>query len=66
MEISDIERLPEDEFEKLVRRTIEEGTFGEGRGFVLMPTACPLGRELSEKTLNNYRKMVEIIEEIGK
>lgn len=66
VEISDIERMQENEFEKLVRRTIEEGIFGEGRGFVLMPTACPLGRELSENALNNYRKMVEIIEEIGR
>lgn len=64
LEIRDIELLPPDEFEKLVEKTIEEGTFGEGRGFVLMPTACPLGRELPERTLQNYRRIIEIIERL--
>ena len=62
LEIRDIERLSPEEFEKIVERTIQEGTSGEGKGFVLMPTACPLGRELSENTFRNYQKMVEVIE----
>lgn len=62
IEISDIETKPAEEFERIVIRTIKEGTYGEGRGFVLMPTACPLGRVLSENTLRNYQKMVELAE----
>ena len=62
IEISDIETMPAEEFERIVIRTIKEGTCGEGRGFVLMPTACPLGRVLSENTLRNYQKMVELAE----
>lgn len=62
IEITDIENLPPREFEKKVRAAIEQGTTGEGRGFVLMPSACPIGRELSDLTLANYRKMVEIAE----
>jgi len=38
------------------------GTSGQGRGFVLMPSACPYGRILSSLTLRNYEKMVEIVE----
>lgn len=62
LEISDIEQLSPREFEKVVEKTIADGTFGEGRGFVLMPTSCPLGRELADNTLNNYKKIVEVIE----
>lgn len=63
LEMSDIENLPTDQFEKKVERALEEGTAGEGRGFVLMPSACPYGRELSPLTLRNYEKMIEAIEQ---
>lgn len=66
LEIRDIELLPPEEFEKIVIRTIREGTFGEGRGFVLMPSASPLGRELAKNTLNNYRKIVEVMDGFAK
>ena len=62
LEISDIENLPVVEFEKKVYQALEQGTSGEGRGFVLMPSACPYGRELSIQSLRNYEKMIEIIE----
>ena len=62
LEVSDIENLPTDLFEEKVERAIEEGTQGDGRGFVLMPSACPYGRELSSLALANYTKMVEVIE----
>lgn len=62
LEVSDIEGLPTAEFEKRIDRALREGTAGEGRGFVLMPSACPCGREVSALTLANYEKMVELVE----
>lgn len=63
LEASDIENLPTPEFEVKIRRAIAEGTAGQGRGFVLMPSSCPYGRVLSPLALANYRKMVEVAEE---
>ena len=60
LEASDIENLPTPEFEVKIRRALAEGTAGPGRGFVLMPSACPYGRVLSPLALANYRKMVEV------
>ncbi len=60
LEASDIENLPTDQFAEKVKRAIDEGTSGNGRGFVLMPSACPYGRILSDLALRNYEKLVEI------
>jgi hypothetical protein len=65
LEASDLENLPTPEFEGRIRRAIAEGTTGQGRGFVLMPSACPYGRVLSPLALANYRKMVEVVEEMS-
>jgi len=62
LEASDLENLETNEFAKKIDRAIREGTSGRGRGFVLMPSACPYGRVLSKKALANYEKMVEMIE----
>jgi hypothetical protein len=59
LEASDLENLPLEEFEGMIRRAIEEGV--GGRGFVLMPSACPYGRVLSERTRRNYERMVEVV-----
>ena len=64
IEICDIENLPTDQFAQVVHKALEEGTAGNGRGFVLMPSACPIGRQLSSLSLRNYEKMIEIIEEL--
>lgn len=64
IEASDIENLPTGEFEKKVATALEEGTRGPGRGFVLMPSACPYGRGISQLTLANYEKMIEMIERL--
>jgi hypothetical protein len=61
LEITDIENLPTWQFEQKVRDALREGTQGSGRGFVLMPSACPYGRVLPELTLRNYEKMVECV-----
>jgi uroporphyrinogen-III decarboxylase len=62
LEISDIENLPTDQLAEKVNTAISEGTTGKGRGFVLMPSACPCGRVLSPLTMKNYEKIIELIE----
>ena len=60
LEIRDVENLPPAEFEKVVARSLADGTAGEGRGFVLMPTACPCGRTITPRTMANYETMVRL------
>jgi len=62
LEIADLEMLPTPRFAELVKRALAEGTAGEGRGFVLQPSASPYGRELSPVTLRNYETMVQLAE----
>jgi hypothetical protein len=62
LEIADIENLPTPQFAEKVKRALAEGTCGEGRGFVLMPSASPYGRVLAAQTLKNYEKIIEIVE----
>ncbi|MCL2546071.1 MAG: hypothetical protein FWE06_02595 [Oscillospiraceae bacterium] len=57
LEASDIETLPPAQFERNILTALEEG----GKNFVLMPSACPYGRVLSERALENYRLMVKIV-----
>ncbi len=61
IEISDIETLPPPRFREVARRAVEDGTHGEGRGFVLMPTACPYGRVIPADTLTNYETLIEVV-----
>jgi len=63
LEIADIELLPTSRFSELVKRALHEGTAGEGRGFVLLPSAGPYGRTLSPVTLHNYECMVRLARE---
>jgi uroporphyrinogen-III decarboxylase len=63
LEIADIENTEPNKFEKLVRRALAEGMHGAGRGFVLMPSACPYGRTLGERTIQNYKTMVRCVED---
>lgn len=60
IEVSDIETLPTERFADRVRTALKEGTEGKGRGFVLMPSACPYGRKLSTLALKNYEAMVDL------
>jgi len=60
LEMRDIETMPTAEFEKVVAKALQDGTAGSGRGFVLMPSACPYGREVGESVLANYRAMVRL------
>lgn len=60
IEVADIENIPTEEFEKKVITALREGTEGNGRGFILMPTACPYGRTITPLTLANYTRMLDI------
>lgn len=64
LEASDIENLPADAFREKVETALREGTAGEGRGFVLLPSASPYGRILSERALRNYEVIVECVERL--
>ena len=63
IEIADIENLPAERFQEKVKRALDEGTTGAGRGFVLMPSAAPYGRTISATTMRNYETMVRLIEQ---
>lgn len=60
LEVADIENLEPAEFEKVVRKSLEDGTSGEGRGFVLMPSAAPYGRTITPTTMANYETMARL------
>ena len=62
LEASDIENLPTDLFRRKVMAALQEGTSGKGRGFVLMPSACPYGRVLSPLSLANYGSIIDTVE----
>lgn len=61
IEITDIENMPTREFEKKIATALREGP-GK-RGFVLMPSACPYGREITPLCLRNYERMIEMAQE---
>ncbi len=65
IEVSDIENLAPADFEKVVAKSLRDGTAGQGRGFVLMPSACPIGREITPKTMANYETMVRLATNFG-
>ena len=59
-----IENMAPEKFRSKVRQAIDEGTAGEGRGFVLMPSSSPYGRTLPALAMKNYEIMIEEIEKI--
>ncbi|MDD3926101.1 MAG: uroporphyrinogen decarboxylase family protein [bacterium] len=63
LEIGDVVNMETSAFEKVVTRSLQEGTAGNGRGFVLMPSAAPYGREISRRTMANYEAMVGLCSE---
>ena len=62
IELSDTETMEPPAFRRVVEQTLAEGTQGQGRGFVLMPSASPNGREITARTLRNYETMIELAE----
>ncbi len=63
LEVSDIENLAPAQFDQLVQQTLEQGTAGTGRGFVLMPSSSPFSRKISQQTFRNYETMVRRAQE---
>lgn len=64
LEASDIENLPTAKFAEKVKRALAEGMSGSGRGFVLMPSACPYGRKLSALAMKNYEAIIAAVESL--
>jgi len=60
IEIADIENMEPTEFEKVVEKTLKDGTIGEGRGFVLMPSSAPNGRKITPVMMANYQTMIRL------
>ncbi len=62
IELSDIESMEPEAFERLAAQTLADGTRGPGRGFVLMPSSAPNGRQITSRILKNYETMVRLVE----
>ncbi|MHC4438525.1 MAG: uroporphyrinogen decarboxylase family protein [Planctomycetota bacterium] len=60
IEFAAIENTEPAEFEKLVAKTLKDGTAGEGRGFILMPSSAPIGRKITTRVLTNYETMIRL------
>ncbi len=61
LESTDLENLATDQFAQKIETALEQGTAGQGRGFILMPSSCPYGRKLPPLALANYKKIVEMV-----
>lgn len=59
VEIADIENMEPKEFEKKTAKSINAGM--KVKEFVLMPSSSPYGREISERTMINYKTMVRLV-----
>jgi len=65
IEIADLENTEPDRFEKIVEKTLRDGTGGQGKGFVLMPSSSPYGRTITPTTMANYETMVRLTTSSG-
>jgi len=65
LEAADIVNMEPAEFEKVVEKSLKDGTSGEGRGFVLMPSSSPCGRKITARTMANYETMVRLATNFG-
>jgi len=60
LEIADIENSEPGDFEKVVEKALIDGTSGQGKGFVLMPSSAPTGRKITLRMMTNYETMVRL------
>jgi len=60
LEIADIENSEPGDFEKVVEKSLRDGTHGQGKGFVLMPSSAPTGRTITPRMMANYETMVRL------
>ena len=63
IEFADIEHTEPAEFEKIVAKSLRDGTDGVGKGFVLMPSSAPISRTVSPRVMTNYETMVRLATE---
>ncbi len=59
VEIADIENMEPKEFEAKTAKSIESGM--KAKGFVLMPSSSPYGREITDRVMTNYKTMIRLI-----
>jgi len=64
IEFAAIENTKPDEFEKLVEKTLKDGTDGEGKGFVLIPSSAPIGRKITPRLIANYQTMIRLATDV--
>lgn len=60
IEYADIENTEPAKFERIVEKSLRDGTGGEGKGFVLMPSSAPISRKVTPRVLANYKTMVRL------
>ncbi len=60
LEMADIENTKPGDFEKVVEKALIDGTRGQGKGFVLMPSSAPTGRKITHRMMTNYETMVRL------
>jgi len=60
IEFAAIESTEPAEFEKLVEKTLNDGTSGQGKGFVLMPSSAPISRKITPRVLTNYQTILHL------
>ena len=60
VEFADVEGAEPAAFEKIVSKTLHDGTQGPGRGFVLVPSSAPIGRKITPRIMTNYETMVRL------
>jgi len=60
IEYADIENTEPARFERIVERSLNDGTQGSGKGFVLMPSSAPISRRITPRVLANYETMVRL------
>jgi uroporphyrinogen-III decarboxylase len=62
IEVSELVGLRTAVFRERAEQAVRDGTAGEGRGFVLMPTSGPYGRDVTPQTLTNYETLIDVVE----
>ncbi|MHC4242106.1 MAG: uroporphyrinogen decarboxylase family protein [Planctomycetota bacterium] len=60
LEMADVENCETGDFEKVVEKSLADGTAGDGCGFVLMPSSAPMGRTITPRVVANYETMVRL------
>jgi len=60
IEFAEVENTEPAEFEKLVQKTLRDGTDVQGKGFVLMPSSAPISRKITPRVLTNYETMIRL------